>query len=88
MEVALPLGISFFTFHKISYVVDVYRGVSAPAASFGLCLLYICLFPHLIAGPIVRYRDVDRQLARARRTPSTASCRGSAASASAWPRRC
>jgi alginate O-acetyltransferase complex protein AlgI len=43
-------------------VVDVYRGVSAPATSFGLCLLYICLFPHLIAGPIVRYRDVDRQL--------------------------
>ena len=62
MEVALPLGISFFTFHKISYVVDVYRGVSAPASSFVLCLLYICLFPHLIAGPIVRYRDVDRQL--------------------------
>jgi len=62
VEVALPLGISFFTFHKISYVVDVYRGVSAPAPSFDLCLLYICLFPHLIAGPIVRYRDVDRQL--------------------------
>ena len=62
VEVALPIGISFFTFHKISYVVDVYRGVSKPAASFGLCLLYICLFPHLIAGPIVRYHDVDRQL--------------------------
>ena len=38
------------------------RSVSAPAASFGLCLLYICLFPHLIAGPIVRYRDVAGQL--------------------------
>ena len=62
VEIALPLGISFFTFHKISYVVDVYRGVTAPAPSFGLCLLYIVLFPHLIAGPIVRYRDVDRQL--------------------------
>jgi alginate O-acetyltransferase complex protein AlgI len=62
VEVALPLGISFFTFHKISYIVDVHRGVSAPAPSFGLCLLYICLFPHLIAGPIVRYRDVDQQL--------------------------
>jgi len=62
VEVALPIGISFFTFHKISYVVDVYRGVSKPAASFALCLLYICLFPHLIAGPIVRYHDVDRQL--------------------------
>ncbi len=45
VEVALPLGISFFTFHKISYLVDVYRGVSAPASSFGLCLLYISLFP-------------------------------------------
>ena len=62
MAVALPIGISFFTFHKISYVVDVHRGVTKPAASFGLCLLYICLFPHLIAGPIVRYHDVDRQL--------------------------
>lgn len=62
LTVALPLGISFFTFHKISYVVDVYRGVSAPAASFGLCLLYLLFFPHLIAGPIVRYHDVDRQL--------------------------
>jgi alginate O-acetyltransferase complex protein AlgI len=62
MEIALPIGISFFTFHKISYIVDVYRGVSAPAASFSLCLLYICLFPQLIAGPIVRYHDVDRQL--------------------------
>jgi len=62
VAIALPLGISFFTFHKISYVVDVYRGASAPAASFGLCLLYLCVFPHLIAGPIVRYHDVDRQL--------------------------
>ena len=68
--VALPLGISFFTFHKISYIVDVYRGVSAPAASFGLCLLYICLFPHLIAGPIVRYRDVDLQLVSREHTAS------------------
>lgn len=60
--VVLPVGISFFTFHKISYVVDVYRGTSAPAESFGICLLYIVLFPQLIAGPIVRYHDVDRQL--------------------------
>ena len=60
--VALPIGISFFTFHKISYLVDVHEGVSEPAASYPLCLLYIVLFPQLIAGPIVRYHDVDRQL--------------------------
>ena len=66
VEIALPLGISFFTFHKISYVVDVYRGVAPPAPSFGLLSPLHRLFPQLIAGPIVRYRDVDRQLARAR----------------------
>ncbi|MFH0880833.1 MAG: MBOAT family protein [Lentisphaerota bacterium] len=60
--VALPIGISFFTFQKISYMVDVYRGVTPPSESFGLCLLYIALFPQLIAGPIVRYHDVARQL--------------------------
>jgi alginate O-acetyltransferase complex protein AlgI len=61
-NVALPIGISFITFHKISYLVDVYNGVSEPAGSFDICLLYIVLFPQLIAGPIVRYHDVDTQL--------------------------
>jgi alginate O-acetyltransferase complex protein AlgI len=60
--VALPIGISFFTFHKISYVVDVYRDVARPARSFADCLLYFILFPQLIAGPIIRYHDVDEQL--------------------------
>lgn len=61
-RVALPIGISFFTFQKISYLMDVHRGCAAPAKSFGRYLLYITLFPQLIAGPIVRYHDVDRQI--------------------------
>ncbi len=60
--VVLPIGISFFTFQKISYLIDVYRGATPPAATYGLCLLYIVLFPQLIAGPIVRYHDVALQL--------------------------
>lgn len=61
-RVILPIGISFFTFQKISYLVDVYRGTARPAASYGRYLLYVVLFPQLIAGPIVRYHDVDLQL--------------------------
>ena len=61
-QVALPIGISFFTFHKISYVVDVYRGTSPPCRSFIDFLLYILFFPQLIAGPIIRYHDVAEQL--------------------------
>ena len=62
MSVALPIGISFFTFHKISYLVDVYRGVAPVVQSQGRHLLYIALFPQLIAGPIIRYHDVAKQL--------------------------
>ena len=60
--VVLPIGISFFTFHKISYVVDIYRGTSRPARSFGEYLLYIAFFPQLIAGPIVRYHEIEEQI--------------------------
>ena len=60
--VALPIGISFFTFQKVSYLVDVYRGVAPPARNARDYLLYVVLFPQLIAGPIVRYHDVARQL--------------------------
>lgn len=61
-EIALPIGISFFTFQKISYVVDVYqRRVPALQQATDL-LLYICLFPQLIAGPIVRYHEIARQI--------------------------
>ena len=61
-HVALPIGISFFIFHKISYMVDVYRRVTAPARSFSTYLLYLMFFPQLIAGPIIRYHDVAGQL--------------------------
>lgn len=61
-SVVLPIGISFFTFQKVSYLVDVYRGTARPACSAARHLLYITLYPQLIAGPIVRYHDVDRQL--------------------------
>ncbi|MCI5162077.1 MAG: MBOAT family protein [Candidatus Electrothrix sp. AX5] len=60
--VHLPLGISFFTFQAISYIVDVYRDeVPAQKSIFDLAL-YISLFPQLIAGPIVRYHDVSQQI--------------------------
>lgn len=62
-HVALPVGISFFTFHKLSYSIDVYRGVVEPAKNFRTFLLYLALFPQLIAGPIIRYHVIERQLA-------------------------
>ena len=61
VRVALPLGISFFTFQKISYLVDVRRGAAAPAPTFRRYLLYIALFPQLTMGPIIRYRDIAGQ---------------------------
>ncbi len=67
-EIALPLGISFYTFQAMSYVIDVYRGTVAPARTpvdFGA---YLTMFPQLVAGPIVRYADIAAQL-RSRSTP-------------------
>ncbi|MCB0334363.1 MAG: MBOAT family protein, partial [Bdellovibrionales bacterium] len=61
-EVLLPIGISFFTFQKISYLVDVYRGTANPATTFTEYALYVALFPQLIAGPIVRYHEIAEQL--------------------------
>jgi alginate O-acetyltransferase complex protein AlgI len=60
--IALPIGISFFTFQSMSYVFDVYRGDAKVAKNFFDVLLYISLFPQLIAGPIVRYSDIAQQL--------------------------
>jgi len=60
----LPLGISFFTFQSISYLIDVYRRQATPARSVWDLALYIMLFPQLIAGPIVRYSTVARQIRR------------------------
>ncbi|MBA8876320.1 MBOAT family O-acyltransferase [Phyllobacterium myrsinacearum] len=61
-EVALPLGISFYTFHAISYLVDIYRRQAAPLKNPLTMGLYISLFPQLVAGPIIRFHDVADQL--------------------------
>jgi alginate O-acetyltransferase complex protein AlgI len=63
-DVLLPIGISFYTFHAISYVVDVYRGHATAQKSPVHAALYLLLFPQLIAGPIIRYREIADQLAR------------------------
>lgn len=60
--VVLPIGISFFTFEKLTYTIDVYRGVNRPLKSFWDFLLYIMLFPKMIAGPIVRFHEIAGQL--------------------------
>lgn len=62
LGLALPIGISFYTFQALTYVVDVYRGKVSVQKNFFKLLLYVSMFPQLIAGPIVRYSDVDRQL--------------------------
>ena len=61
-SVSLPVGISFYTFQAMSYVIDVYRGDVPPQRSYARVLLYISFFPQLIAGPIVKYHDVAEQL--------------------------
>jgi len=63
IELVLPIGISFYTFETITYVVDVYRRVHKPLLRFWDYLLYILLFPKLIAGPIVRYHELADQIA-------------------------
>lgn len=61
-SVSLPIGISFFTFQALSYVIDVYRGNVEVQKSFFKVLLYISFFPQLIAGPIVKYRDISAEI--------------------------
>ena len=61
-KIALPIGISFFTFETLTYVVDVYRGIHKPLKNFWDYQLYIILFPKLIAGPIIRYHDFAGQI--------------------------
>lgn len=63
-RIALPIGISFYTFQALSYVIDLYRGNCVVQRSFYKLLLYISFFPQLIAGPIVRYRDIAGQIDR------------------------
>lgn len=61
-KIMLPLGISFFTFQAMSYVIDVYRGVTKTQRNPFSLALYICLFPQLVAGPIVRYNEIEQQI--------------------------
>lgn len=62
MSIGLPIGISFYTFKSISYIVDVYRGEVGAQKSPLKFLLYVSLFHHLVAGPIVRYKDVEQDI--------------------------
>jgi D-alanyl-lipoteichoic acid acyltransferase DltB (MBOAT superfamily) len=72
-DIPLPLGISFFTFHSLSYVIDVYRRRFPANRDPVQVALYIALFPQLVAGPIVRYKTVARQLSARRHTLAYAS---------------
>jgi alginate O-acetyltransferase complex protein AlgI len=62
LKVALPIGISFFTFHEISYLVDVYRAKKMPFNRITDYALYILFFPQLIAGPIIRFNEISDQI--------------------------
>jgi alginate O-acetyltransferase complex protein AlgI len=69
-KIALPIGISFYTFQSISYLIDVYRRESPVQKRFLGLLLYISMFPQLIAGPIVRYGTVAEEIGRRHVSPS------------------
>jgi alginate O-acetyltransferase complex protein AlgI len=71
--IALPLGISFFTFHSISYLIDVHRRQVAPNANPVELAVYIAMFPQLVAGPIIRYHTIAHLLASRRMTRGRAS---------------
>ena len=60
--ISMPIGISFYTFQAMSYVIDTYRDDEKRPGSFFDVMLYICLFPQLVAGPIVKYNSVREQL--------------------------
>jgi alginate O-acetyltransferase complex protein AlgI len=62
IDVVLPVGISFYTFHTITYIIDGYRGVITPTRNFFEFAAYVSLFPQLVAGPIVRFRQIEKDL--------------------------
>lgn len=74
MRVALPVGISFYTFQSMSYSIDVYRGNTAATKSLLDFATFVTMFPQLVAGPIIRYRDVSRELTERRVTLDDFSC--------------
>ena len=62
LHLRLPIGISFFTFQTMSYTIDVYRGKARAQKNFATLATFVCLFPQLVAGPIVRYTDISAEL--------------------------
>ncbi|MEO8501888.1 MAG: MBOAT family protein [Vicinamibacteria bacterium] len=62
LRIALPLGISFYTFQSMSYTIDIYRGRTRPLASFIDFACYVSMFPQLVAGPIIRFSEISDQL--------------------------
>ena len=62
LHVVLPVGISFYTFQSMSYTIDVYRGLVKPTKNFLEFAVYVSLFPQLVAGPIVRYKEIHEQI--------------------------
>ncbi len=76
LRLVLPFGISFFTFETMSYTIDVYRRELEPAQSYLDYLLFVCFFPHLVAGPIVRPRQMLPQLAAPPRADADTQAQG------------
>ncbi|MGD0676165.1 MAG: MBOAT family protein [Polyangiaceae bacterium] len=76
MHLVLPFGISFFTFETVSYTVDVWRGELAPARRYLDYLLFVCFFPHLVAGPIVRPAQMLPQLGARPKSDAVMQARG------------
>ncbi|HEX4221091.1 MAG TPA: MBOAT family O-acyltransferase, partial [Pseudonocardiaceae bacterium] len=66
VALAQPIGIAFYTLHQISYVVDVYRGERRPLRNPGSFIAYVAMFPLLVAGPVVRYKEIADQLPQPR----------------------
>lgn len=67
LDIVLPIGISFYTFHTITYVIDAYRGVVTPTRNFFKFASYVSLFSQLVAGPIVRYRQIEQDFEKIER---------------------
>ena len=71
-RIALPIGISFYTFQSISYLADLYRGTISVQKSWFDLALYIAFFPQLVAGPIVKYKDIEKSLSNRSVSPGNA----------------
>src|SRR2546428_3582703 len=72
LNLVLPIGISFYTFHTITYIVDSYRRVITPTRNFVKFAAYVSLFPQLVAGPIVRFRQIEQDFENIDRAHQTA----------------